>query len=212
MAYTYNPIYHHFKGDDVTRSELIERIVTKVILESKMPDEDRAWSKTFELKHSASVVKIGRILAQKRGLDEEIAAIACALHDIYVFETGRCTDHGRLGAPIAKKMLEDSGRFSDEEISLIVKTVKNHSDKHVFSDDPYVELVKDADVFDCSLFEGTHDAYVYEKSEKMCQQYFKRVRDIRVELGLPLEDKWDTCEMVGEGAKKYMEEKKQKKS
>lgn len=212
MAYVYNPIYHHFKGDRVTRAELIERMVTETILKSKVADENRAWSKTFELKHSSSVSKIGRILAQKRGLDEEIASIICVLHDIYVFETGRCTDHGSKGGPIAKKMLQRTGKFSEKEISQIVKAVKNHSDKHVYSNDPYVELVKDADVFDVSLFEGVHDAYVYEKAPKTCRQYFKRIHAVRDELGLPHDPQWDTIEMVGKEAKKYMEDKRTKKA
>ena len=70
-----NPIYTHFKGKNLTRCELIERIVVETILKSKMPDKKRDWSKTFELKHSSSVTQWGRVLAQKRGLDPEHAAI-----------------------------------------------------------------------------------------------------------------------------------------
>lgn len=212
MSNPQNPVYHHFKGDRVTRSELVERTVTQIILKSEMPDEERVWSKTFELKHSASVAKIGRILAQKRGLDEEIAAIACALHDIYVFKTGNGSNHAKLGAPIADQILRETGKFKEEEISQIVKAVEHHSNKHIHSDDPYVELVKDADVFDCSLFEGAHDAYVYEKSEDICKQYFDRVKAVRNELGLPHEEKWDKCEMIGEEAIKYIEEQSKKSS
>lgn len=204
MSYTYNPIYTHFKGDHITRSERIERMVTDIILKSPLPDEDRAWSKTFELKHSASVAKIGRMLAQQRGLDENLAVIICALHDIYVFETGRVTDHGPKGAPIAEKILRETKEFTEDEIKLITKAVKNHSDKHIISKDPYIELIKDADVFDCSLYEGVHDAYVYEKSEETCKHYFARVRRIREELNLPAEKQWSVYEMVGDKAREYM--------
>lgn len=210
MAYVYNPIYHHFKGNNVTRSELIERMVVDIILKSKISDSERAWGKVFELKHSSSVSKIGRILAQKRGLNEEIASIICVLHDIYVFQTGRCTDHGPKGATIAEKILRKTKKFSEPEIRLIVKAIKNHSDKHIYSNDPYVELVKDADVFDCSLFEGVHDAYIYEKSPKTCIEYFKRIKKIRAELGLPNESKWDSLEMIGEDAQKYMQKRNKK--
>lgn len=208
MSYTYNPIYHHFKGEHVTRSELIERMVTEIILQSPLPDEERAWSKTFELKHSASVSKIGRILAQKRGLNEEIASVICVLHDIYVFETGSAKDHAIQGAQRAEKILRKTKKFSKKEIGQIVKAVKNHSDKHVYSDDPYVELVKDADVFDCSLFEGAHDGYLYEKSPDMCREYFKRINAVRDELGLPRDSQWDCFEMIGKEAKKYLAAKK----
>lgn len=196
MSYADHP-YSHFKGDNVTRAERIERQVIDVILKSELPDEERAWSKAFELKHSSSVSKIGRILAQKRGLDEEIASIACVLHDIFVFQTGRCDNHGPEGALIADKMLRDACQFSDEEIAEITQAIKHHSEKDVYSEDPYVELVKDADVFDCSLFEGVHDAYVYEKSHEKCRSYFQRIHAVRKELGLPHDKQWDTIEMIG---------------
>ena len=69
MSYIYNPIYTHFKGDNVSRCELIERIVVETILKSKMTDTERSWGKVFEIKHSSSVVQLGRILEQKRGLN-----------------------------------------------------------------------------------------------------------------------------------------------
>ena len=78
MAYVYNPIYTHFKGEDITRVERVERLVVETIVKSKRQDEDRSWSKTFELKHSSSVAQLGRILAQKRGLDPELGAAILA--------------------------------------------------------------------------------------------------------------------------------------
>lgn len=199
MSYTYNPIYSHFKGSDMTRCELIERAVVDMILKSKMPDEKRSWSKTFELKHSSSVTQFGRVLAQKRGLNPELAAIICAMHDIYVFTTGRVTDHAHKGAPIARKVLEKTKKFTATEIKLITAAVYNHSDKHVISKNPYVELVKDADVFDCGLYQGVHDAYVYEKSLQNCKKYFARIRAVRKELGLPKDPQWDIYKYIERG-------------
>src|SRR3989338_9100214 len=171
MAYIYNPIYHHFKGKNVTRAELIERTMINIIQKSKLPDADRSWSKVFELKHTSSVAQFGRVLAQKRGLDPSLGAIICAMHDIYVFTTGRVTDHAHKGAPIAKRVLEKTKKFTPQEIKLITSALYNHSDKHIVSKDLYVELVKDADVLDCGLFDGAHDAYVYEKERKTCRSY-----------------------------------------
>lgn len=199
MAYIYNPIYHHFKGKNVTRTELMERTVVETILKSKRPDEDRSWGKAFELKHSSSVAQIGRILAQKRRLDPQLAAIICAMHDIFVFTTGRVTDHAHNGAPIAEKLLRKSKRFTEKEIKTITRAIYNHSDKQVLSKDPYVELVKDADVFDCGLYEGVHDAYVYEKEPKTCRTYFERIKKVRKELGLPKDSKWDSIEYAEQG-------------
>ena len=202
-GYTYNPIYTHFKGGDMTRCELMERAVVETILKSKMSDSKRAWSKTFELKHSSSVTQIGRILAQKRKLDPELAAIICGMHDIYVFTTGRVTDHAHKGAPIARTMLEKMKKFSKAEIKLISTAIYNHSDKHVVSKNPYIELVKDADVLDCSLYDGVHDAYLYEKSLANCRKYFARIRAVRKELGLPRDPQWDVFEYVERGKAYY---------
>ncbi|MDO8553714.1 MAG: HD domain-containing protein [Candidatus Micrarchaeota archaeon] len=204
MSYTYNPLYTHFKGDDLSRAELIERKVVEIILKSKMSDEDRSWSKTFELKHSSAVTQIGRILAQKRGLDSELGAIICAMHDISVFVTGRVTDHAHKGAPIARRILEKTKKFTPKEIELVTSAIYNHSDKHVVSKNPYVELVKDADVLDCGLYCGVHDAYIYEKSQESCKHYFARIQRVRKELGLPKDKKWDHLDYVEQG-KAYFE-------
>lgn len=200
MAYTYNPIYTHFKGDGLSRSEWIQRKVVELILESAMSDADRAWSKTFELKHSSSVVQIGRLLAQKRGLSVELAEIICVMHDIYVNVTGRVTDHAHKGAAIAEKILMGMKRFTAAEIHLIKRAIYNHSDKHRVSKDPYVELVKDADVFDCGLYEGVHDAYVYEKERSTCAAYFSRVQKVRAELNLPYDTQWDSLDFINDHA------------
>ena len=75
--------FHHFKGNNLSRSEKIQRAVTRLILKSKITDEKRENSVVWELKHHAGCVQIGRILAQKRKLDVELAEIICVLHDIY---------------------------------------------------------------------------------------------------------------------------------
>src|SRR3989344_903666 len=199
MSYTYNPIYSHFQGNTLTRTEFMERVTIEEILKSKMPDSKRAWGKVFELKHASAVAQIGRILAQKRGLDTDLAAVICTMHDIYVFGTGRTTDHAHKGAPIAEKLLRKTKKFTEAEIKLIRGAIYNHSDKHVISKNPYHELVKDADVLDCGLYDGVHDAYVYEKPRALCKKYFKRIKNVRAELLLPKDPKWDSLDYVEQG-------------
>ncbi len=184
---------YHFKGDVLSRSQLIERTVVECIIASvaKIPDNERTWGMAFELKHSSGVIQIGRLLAQKRGLNPELAGIACVLHDIYVNETGDDTSHAARGAAIAEQMLRDTKKFTDTEIALITQAIKNHSDKHIVSDSPYDELVKDADVFECCLYENGKAAYLACKTVETCRIYFARVQKIRAELGLPNDSQWD---------------------
>lgn len=176
--------FHHFKGNDLSRSEKIQRKVTEIILESNIPDEKRENSKVWELKHTAGCCVIGRILAQKRNLDIEIAEIVCVLHDIYAVIEGKYKDHAKKSAEIAKKILEDSGDFSPEEIELITEAIAHHSEKHIYTDKPFVELAKDVDVFDCSLYENSEAYYILHKPKHVYDQYVKRVKKIREELGL----------------------------
>jgi hypothetical protein len=36
---------------------------------------------------------------------------------------------------------------------------KHHSEKNIYTNNPYIELVKDADVFACSLYKNAADEY-----------------------------------------------------
>ena len=74
--------------------------------------------------------------------------------------------------------------FTDDEIGLIAASVAQHSDKHIYSDNPYVELVKDVDVFDCSLYKGAEGFYKIHKPEAIYNEYVKRIKSVRHELGL----------------------------
>lgn len=176
--------FQHFKGNELSRSEKIQRKVVELLLKSKLPDEKRESSITWELKHSSGCLQIGRILAQKRDLDIEIAEIACLLHDIHVIVNGGYKDHAKKGGETAKKLLEDSKNFTAKEIGTIVDAVSHHSEKDIYTDDPYVELVKDADVFDCSLYENAKGFYVLHKPKKIYDEYVKRIKAVRKELGL----------------------------
>ncbi|VVB60191.1 HD domain protein [uncultured archaeon] len=176
--------FHHFKGKGLSRSEKLQRKVTELILESKIPDEARENSKIWELKHSAGCCQIGRILAQKRDLDVELSEIICTLHDIYAIIEGKYKEHAKRGAQIAKKMLINSGDFKPEEIEIITEAIAQHSEKEVFTNKPFVELIKDVDAFDCSLYENSEAYYLLHKPKEVYEQYAKRIKNVRKELDL----------------------------
>lgn len=178
-------MYHHFKGTALSRSEYVQRLVVEKILTGPLNNTDSESSRVWELKHSSSCVQIGRILALKRGLSIEFAEIICVLHDIAVIETGRYADHAGKGAEMARKILSDMDRFTPEEILCICDAISTHSDKQVFSTNPYAELVKDADVYDCSLYEGTAEYYKMNKSPEALAAYKRRATGVAKELGIP---------------------------
>ncbi|MBI5227189.1 HD domain-containing protein [Candidatus Micrarchaeota archaeon] len=175
--------YHHFIGNGLNRSEKIQAWIVNELLNSKIPNEKRESSIQWELKHSSGVIQLARLLAQKRNLNEELAVVAAGLHDVHVIVNGTYDNHARLGAQIAKPMLEQSGQFSNGEIKQICDGIGNHSDKHLYSSDPFVELIKDADCFDC-FFYGDK-VYDY-KDPSVLKHYYKRIIKIREEAGLPV--------------------------
>ena len=178
--------YHHLKGATLSRSESIEKFVLDSIIESDLSNEQRESSSHWEIMHSSTCKAFMHVLAEKRGLDVELARVAGALHDFYVIKTGKYKDHARLGADLVAEILNNTQQFSDQEITAIVDMVGNHSDKHIYSDNQYNELIKDADVFDCSLYEGTESYYLAKKPFPVCREYFERIKSVRAELGLPM--------------------------
>jgi len=184
-----NMHYHHFKGDKLSRSEFVQRKVVEMILNSKLTDAERESSKIWEIKHSSGCTQVGRILAEKRRLNKEYAELICVLHDIYVIVTGKYSDHAHLGEPIAKKILKGTKKFNPKEIKLITEAVFNHSDKHIYTKNPYVELAKDADTLDCFLYDNVENYYLYNKRPEVAIEYFKRITKLRKELGMRSEGK-----------------------
>lgn len=178
-------MYHHFKGTALSRSEHVQRLVVEKILMGPLNNADSESSRVWELKHSSSCVQIGRMLALKRGLSIEFAEIICVLHDIAVIETGHYIDHAAKGAEMARKILSDIGQFTPEEILRICDAIAAHSDKQGFSANPYAELVKDADVYDCSLYEGTAEYYKTNKSPEALAAYKRRAAGVAKELSIP---------------------------
>lgn len=180
--------FHHYKGNDLTKFEKVERKVMEMIITSKIRDNQREDSIVFALMHAAGCMQIGRVLAQKRKLNVDIASVASMIHDIYVIVTGKYKDHGKLGAPIAEKLLEEIGGFSDKEISTVKEAIAHHSEKEINSGNPYIELVKDVDAFDCALYKNAEGFYRLHKSADIFKEYVKRMKKVRQELGLPVND------------------------
>jgi hypothetical protein len=90
--------FHHYKGNNLTPAEQVERKFVELLLQTNIPDSRRESSIIWELKHSSGCCQIARILAQKRGLDVEVSEVAALLHDIYVAVEGKYGDHAKLGA------------------------------------------------------------------------------------------------------------------
>lgn len=112
-------------------------------------DKDRDFPIMWERVHVVSCAQIGRLLARERGVDMELAALACALHDIGRWYTGQQVDHALQGEEFVRKFLVNILLANDEK-EAIIQAVIHHSEKDKIGT-PLDEVVKDADILDCYL-------------------------------------------------------------
>ncbi|WP_029324434.1 HD domain-containing protein [Butyrivibrio sp. AE3004] len=127
---------------------------------ANITDSDKRTSATA---HLYGVSLAATILAKKRGLNEELAAMSGMLHDLHAYKSGSYDDHAHLGADLARKILEELGITSKEETDIICSAIYHHDDKLV-TDSPMDELLKDADVIDHCFKDSSKP--VKEKEQK----------------------------------------------
>ena len=107
-----------------------------------MEDMDKRDS---ALLHLNGVSLAATLLAEKRGLDSELAAMAGLLHDMAAYRSGSYDDHAHRGADYARDVLRAMGETTEDEIEQICSMIYHHDDKQVI-DSPLDEVLKDADV------------------------------------------------------------------
>ncbi len=128
----------------------------------KLTEDDRELPITWSVMHMYSTMQLAKLVALKRDLDPELAALTCAFHDVYSLFEGKTEDHGIKAEPFIKEIIseynskqrEALSEITDEEKEQIIIAVKNHSDKNRTDDDPYGKLLKDVDSID-SYLHGT---------------------------------------------------------
>lgn len=148
------------------RLEQVRQIVDQFLREQ--PDHNAARCGFVHL-YGVSAACV--LLARKRGLDQELCAVAGMLHDISSYKTGNNTDHARLSAVEAERILAELACFTSEEIPQITDAIARHSAKDKI-DGPLAECLKDADVF---------QYYLYDMSTEVI---WGRLAGVLSELGL----------------------------
>lgn len=146
-------------------------------------DEGRDLPIKWNMMHMYSSSQLAKILALRRGMDMELASIAATLHDIAVIVTKKRDNHAERAEKYVRQVIEEFnningeklGKINDEEVELLVKAISQHSNKEEYSDDPFVELLKDIDSLDRYL----HGV----KSEG---EYIHRCNKVFDELGIDL--------------------------
>ena len=109
---------------------------------NRMEDSDKRIS---AVNHLYGVSLAATMIAKKRGLDPELAAMAAMMHDLAAYKSGSYDDHAHKGAVLARDILAELGITDEKETELICSAIYHHDDKLVV-DDPMDEVLKDADV------------------------------------------------------------------
>jgi len=129
----------------MSRLKDLRKYINKELM--KMPDEDDRIS---AVNHLYGVSLAATMLAKKRGLNPELAAMAAMLHDMHAYKTGSYDDHAHKGADLAREILTELELSNPEETDLICSAIYHHDDKYAV-DGPMDELLKDADVIHHTL-------------------------------------------------------------
>ncbi len=153
-------------GIRTDRIETVREIVSGM-LEQAPDDSLRAGGYV----HIFGVAEACVLLAMKRGEDVELAAVAGYLHDIATYTTGDSAGHARRGAEMSRRILRETGLFSEEEIDKVFSAIFFHSSKKE-KHGPLDEILKDADVLQHCLFDP---GYVSKKEmlrfEGLCAEF-----------------------------------------
>ena len=80
------------------RLEEIARFVHDRLREMASQRENPALDPEYRWQHTLRVSQHGRMIAEAKGANVELAVAACLLHDVAHFDQDNWKEHGRLGA------------------------------------------------------------------------------------------------------------------
>lgn len=134
-----------------------------------MTDEEK---RNGAIAHLNGVSLAAVMLAKKRRLDPEVAAMAATLHDLYAYQSGSYEDHAHQGAELAREALLELALTDEEETEAICSAIYHHDDK-LTVDGQMDELLKDADVIHHCMNDPAKDIKERERAryEKICEEF-----------------------------------------
>jgi putative nucleotidyltransferase with HDIG domain len=118
---------------------LYQKVITMI---EELPD---AGLRQKAYVHSCGVAQIAALLAARRGLNTELAAVAGILHDIWAYQAGTYEDHCHKGAVWAAELLSGLDLYTADEIETVRSAIHFHDDRQEVHA-PYDEALKDADI------------------------------------------------------------------
>jgi len=117
----------------------------RIIADEKLSQIEDNEKRLSAAAHLYGVSLAATLIAEKRGMNSELASMAAMLHDMHAYMSGSYKDHAHLGAQLAREILKELNQTTEEETDIICSMIYHHDDKEVI-DSPMDEVLKDADV------------------------------------------------------------------
>jgi HD superfamily phosphodiesterase len=158
----------------MSRLKELRKVVGNKLRESIKDAEklEKAYAHLYGVSLAATVI------AERRGENSELVSMSAMLHDIAAYVNGTYDDHAHRGADMAREILLGNALADPKEIDCICSAIYHHDDKQL-TDEPFDEVLKDADVM-----HHTFDDLTKPVKEKELARY----RAIREEFGLPVQE------------------------
>ena len=136
---------------------------------NRMEDADKRIS---AVNHLYGVSLAATMIAKKRGMDPEIAAMAAMMHDLAAYKSGSYDDHAHKGADLARAILAELTLTDEQETEMICSAIYHHDDKLIV-DGPMDEVLKDADVIHHCMNDLSKSVKDKEKArfEALCREF-----------------------------------------
>ena len=136
---------------------------------NRMEDADKRISAVNHL-YGGSLA--ATMIAKKRGMDPEIAAMAAMMHDLAAYKSGSYDDHAHKGAELARGILAELALTDEQETEMICSAIYHHDDKLIV-DGPMDEVLKDADVIHHCMNDLSKSVKDKEKArfEALCREF-----------------------------------------
>lgn len=142
-------------------------------------DEGRDIPIVWNVMHMFSSSQVAKLIALRRGMDMELASIAATLHDITVIVTKKTKDHAEIAEKYVRDTIEkfnnelgeNSSKITEVETNMLVNAITKHSDKGTYSDDAFIELLKDVDSVDRYLHGIKSEGAYLERCNRVFKEF-----------------------------------------
>lgn len=135
--------------------------------------------KNTTAEHLFVVSNLCSLIALRRGIDISLCATSGLLHDLWTLQTGKTENHAHHGSILAREVLEDVRLYDKNEIDIIVRAIRNHTNKGEVHDE-YSEALKDADVL---------HRYLANPNQKFSKSKVQRIKRSMREIGINIKVK-----------------------